>query len=170
MKKLVTAFAMVSCLAMSACAVPGEESRPDVYDQSQVNQTQNQRVVDIVSISPARINVQNEQNHETGQLIGGLLGAAAGVGGGLAGGSGLAAGLAGAAGTAGGAWIGGHVVRDHAIVSGVTVTYNDPRAVGFHSSTQVGKPCEYKIGPSLLVLTSTNETRVQPNSVCPTKN
>lgn len=169
MKKFMTALALCSTLTLAACATPGEESRPDVYDQSQVNQTQNQRIVNIVAVSSARINVQNEQNHETSQLVGGLLGAAAGVGGGLAGGSPLAAGLGGAAGTAGGAWIGGHVVRDHAIVSGVTITYNDPRAMGFKSSTQVGQVCEYKTGSALLVMTAENETRVQPNSQCPVK-
>ena len=167
--KLKSAAALCGLLTLAACATPGEESRPDVFDQSQVNQAQDQRVVTVISILPVHINVQNEQNHETGQLVGGLLGAAAGVGGGLAGGSALAAGLGGAAGTAGGAWIGGHIVRDHAIVNGVSITYDDPRAIGTKTSTQVGRACEYKPGAALVVLTQQGETRVQPNSQCPVK-
>ena len=36
------------------------------------------------------------------------------------------------------------------------------------TSAQVGRPCEFKVGEiSLMVMTLSNETRIQPNATCP---
>lgn len=160
-----------SLLALAACQTPGVESRPDVYDQSQVNTLQRTRVVTIIAVSPARINVDNTANQKTARIAGGILGAALG--------SGLAAGVghtgwggglaAGAGGAAGGALLGGAVTGKNTLVSGVSVTYQDRAGGEAYTSTQIGRPCEYAPGTAQLVTTTNNETRVQPNAVCPKK-
>jgi hypothetical protein len=36
------------------------------------------------------------------------------------------------------------------------------------TSAQVGKPCEYKVNETALIIsTGPNETRIQPNATCP---
>lgn len=162
---------LTSCLALGACVNPGDESRPDVYDQSQVNAIQRGRVVTIISVSSARVRVNNAQNHQTAQVVGGILGAALGAGlASGAGGAGWGGGLAaGAGGTAAGALAGGAISQGQAIVKGVTIAYQDRAGGEALLSTQVGRPCEYHPGTALLVTTSSNETRVQPNASCPTK-
>ena len=167
MKKVFPVLAISGMLGLAACSTPGEEYRPDVFDQSQVNQAQDQRVVNIVAVSAARTRVQNEHNHQVSELSGAAIGAGLGAGLGTAFGGGLAGGLAGVAGGAIGGMVGGQVVQNKAIVSSVIVTYDDPRLVGTHSSTQIGRVCEYKLGNALLLLTAQGETRVQPNSECP---
>ncbi|MXV43689.1 hypothetical protein GS501_01230 [Saccharibacter sp. 17.LH.SD] len=160
---------LTSFLALGACETPGEDSRPDVYDQSQVNGVQRGRVVNIISVSSARVNVDNSHNHETSQVVGGLLGAALGAGlaagpGGAGWGGGLAAGAGGAA---GGALLGGAAVGGHTLVRGVTIAYQDRAGGEALLSTQVGRTCEYRPGSALLVITANNQTRVQPNASCP---
>lgn len=167
--KRFSVVSLAMCSMLAACATPGEESRPDVYDQSAVNQAQQQRVVNIVLVTPAHINADNTHNHNLSTGTGALIGGGLGAGLGTAFGGGLAGGLAGLGGAAIGGAAGSQIQRDHAIVSGVTITYDDPRAVGTQSSTQVGRSCEYKKGQALLVLTAQNETRVQPNAECPVK-
>lgn len=166
--RLAVTLGLTSFLALGACVNPGEESRPDVYDQSQVNAIQRGRVVTIISVSPARVSVANSQNHGTSQLIGGLLGAALGAG--LAagpGGSGWGGGLAaGAGGGAAGALAGGAISQGKVIVKGVSIAYQDRAGGEALLSTQVGKACEYKPGTAMLVTTGNNETRVQPNAQC----
>lgn len=169
MKKVGILSALSATLLLTACAVPGEESRPDVYDQSMVNQAAEQRVVSILLVSPAHINANNSQNHTTSTVGGGLVGAGLGAGLGTAFGGGAIGALAGLGGAAIGAGIGSQVERDHAIVDGVIITYDDPRLVGTHSSMQVGRVCEYHPGKALLILTNRNETRIQPNAQCPAK-
>ncbi|MDF7673423.1 hypothetical protein PT277_00625 [Acetobacteraceae bacterium ESL0709] len=162
---------LVSLLALAACQTPGVESRPDVYDQSQVNKIQRTRIVSIIAVSPARINVDNTANQNTARVAGGILGAA--LGSGLATGvghTGWGGGLAaGAGGAAGGALLGGAVEGKTTLVSGVSVTYQDRAGGEVFTSTQVGQPCEYVPGTAQLVTTANNETRVQPNAVCPKK-
>jgi hypothetical protein len=109
--------------------------------------------------------VDNSQQRQAAQVAGGILGA---VGGGLAGGFGNI-GRAGTAGTAaaGGA-IGvaaGSLVSDKVLVDGVSISYSNHDQM--FNSAQVGKACEYHPGTAIMVSTSQNETRIQPNAVCP---
>lgn len=162
---------LTSLLALAACQTPGVESRPDVYDQSQVNKLQRTRVVTIIAVTPTRINVDNTANQNTARVAGGILGAA--LGSGLATGVGHAGwggGLAaGAGGAAGGALLGGAVAGKTTLVEGVSVTYQDRAGGEAYTSTQVGRLCEYTPGTAQLVTTQSNETRIQPNAACPKK-
>lgn len=163
-------MAIFSCaLLLAGCQKPGADLGANVYQADQVNQSQNAEVINILSLSPAKIEVSNAQNQKEAQVAGGLLGAITGgvIGGEVPGGS-VGTGLGGAAlGGIGGA-AAGSLVPGKVLVDGVTIGYSQNGSL--HTSTQVGKMCEFKIGSALVVSTSSNETRVQPNATCPTKN
>jgi outer membrane lipoprotein SlyB len=153
----------LSTLALLAgCAQPGADLAANVYQGDQVNQVQNAKVIDILSLSPARVEVSNAQNQKTAEVAGGLLGAlAGGVTGnqlGHATGAGLlVGGVAGAA--------AGSLVPASTLVDGVTIGYTE--AGNTLTSTQVGEMCQFQMGKALVVSTQQNETRVQPNATCP---
>ena len=163
MRATGVAFTLV---AITACTPPGAEYQANVYKANQINQVQDAKVISVLVILPAKVEVPNTQAKQTAQVIGGVLGAVAGgvLGNTLGNGNpvGTAVGVAGGAGAGVAA---GSLVSDKVLVDGVTLTYveNDKTL----SSTQVGRVCEYKLGPSVLISTGPNETRVQPNSSCP---
>jgi outer membrane lipoprotein SlyB len=167
-------FLSVSAIILLAgCQQPGADLGANVYDASQVNQNQNAKVIDIVTIAPAQIKVSNAQNQKTAEVAGSILGA---VGGGLLGNS-LSGGMVRGSNTVGGAALGGiagaaagSLVSSTALVDGVTIGYNEDGSI--HTSTQVGEMCQFKQGRALVVMTQENETRVQPNTDCqkPTNN
>lgn len=159
---LITVIGGALCL--TACAQPGVQDEANVYQADQVNQSQNAKIITILSLSPARIEVSNTQNQRDAQIAGGLLGA---LGSGLLGGElgTVGTGLGGAAlGGIGGA-AAGSLVNGKALVPGVTIGYTEDGQL--HTSTEVGKMCEFQLGQALVVSTSPTETRVQPNSECP---
>ncbi|MDD2705336.1 MAG: hypothetical protein PHU07_08395 [Acidocella sp.] len=156
-------------LLLSACQQPGANLAANVYQADQVNQSQNAKVINILSLSPAKIEVSNTQNQRTAQVAGGILGAVAGglVGANVGGGN-VGTGLGGAAlGGIGGA-AAGSLVPSTSLVDGVTIGYTEDGSI--HTSTQVGEVCQFKEGQALVIITQQNETRVQPNSACPAKN
>ncbi len=160
-------FVAISGFALlTGCQQPGADLGANVYDASQVNQSQDAKEITILSLSPAQIKVSNAQNQQTAQAVGGILGA---VGGGLLGshiGSGDAANTLGGAALGGiGGAAAGSLVSSTALVPGVTIGYTEDGTL--HTSTQVGKMCDFKFGAALVVMTQANETRVQPNSACP---
>jgi outer membrane lipoprotein SlyB len=158
-----------SFLLLSACQQPGANLAANVYQADQVNQSQNAKVITILSLSPAKVEVSNAQNQQTAQIAGGLLGAVAGgLVGANVGGGGVGTGLGGAAlGGVGGA-AAGSLVPSSTLVDGVTIGYTEDGSI--HTSTQVGEVCQFKEGQALVVITQQNEMRVQPNSACPVKN
>ncbi len=99
-------------------------------------------------------------------IIGGALGAlAGGLGGGFGGlGTGATIGT-----TAGGAGLGvaaGSMVSDKVLVEGVSIAYLENGKM--FTSAQVGKLCEFRPNTTALIIsTGPNETRIQPNAVCP---
>lgn len=156
-----------TALCLSACAQPGVQDEANVYQADQVNQAQNAKIITILSLSPARVEVSNAQNQKEAQIAGGLLGA---IGGGLLGGElgTVGTGLGGAAlGGVGGA-AAGSLVNGKTIVPGVTIGYTENGQL--RTSTEVGQMCQFKLGQALVVSTSPTETRVQPNAECPVKN
>ncbi len=158
-----------SFLLLSACQQPGANLAANVYQADQVNQSQDAKVINILSLSPAKVQVSNAQNQQAAQVAGGLLGALAGglIGGNVSGGT-VGTGLGGAAlGGVGGA-AAGSLVPSTALVDGVTIGYSEDGNI--HTSTQVGELCQFKEGQALVVITQANETRVQPNAECPPKN
>jgi len=58
----------------------------------------------------------------------------------------------------------GKVELDKTFVDGVQVTYTLNRVTT--TSVQIGKTCEFQIGPALVISTLVNETRIQPNGSC----
>ncbi|MCS1291357.1 hypothetical protein NX018_00440, partial [Escherichia coli] len=53
------------------------------------------------------------------------------------------------------------------LVEGVSLTYKEGTKV--YTSTQVGKECQFTTGLAVVITTTYNETRIQPNTKCPEK-
>jgi outer membrane lipoprotein SlyB len=158
---------LVLVILFVGCVATGERFRSDVYTSDQVNQQQRGKLVLIKKVLPAKVEVDNVEQKERTQKIGGLIGAITG---------GLTTGLttksrgSAAVGTAGGAAagvVGGSIAPDKVIVEGVTIIYLNEDTGELVTSTQVGRTCEYVEGEkALMVTTKANETRIQPNRVC----
>ncbi|WP_241653154.1 hypothetical protein [Pseudomonas alkylphenolica] len=158
------------CLALTVvaslvgCQATGEQYQSDVFDASQVNTQQEAKTVKIITVSPTKIKVSNEKNQKAAMMVGGVLGAL--------GGAALGAGkntdtaiIGGVAGGGAGA-LAGSMVSDTSLVPGVLIGYSENGKI--FTSAQVGRPCDYKVGEiSLMVMTMSNETRIQPNASCP---
>ncbi|XAO72115.1 MAG: hypothetical protein AAYR33_04230 [Acetobacteraceae bacterium] len=162
----VTTLASLSALiAVTSCAAPGTENRSDTYMAGEVNQRQALKIITIIGVAPARVQVNNSRNQTAAQIAGGILGAGLGLGLGLGVGhsnagaalGGLGGGVAGAA--------AGSIVPDTTFVNGVQIAYKDGNAM--YSSAQVGRLCEFAPGQAMLVAMTRTETRVQPNHQCP---
>ena len=159
-KILVSALA-VSVLTLTGCA-SGDQYKANVYRQGQVNQAQAAKMVQIMAINPAKIEVDNSQGKQAAQIGGAILGA-------------LLGGVAGnnsnnvAAGAVAGGVVGaaaGTMVSDKTLVDGVQLTYVENNRM--LSSAQVGKMCEFKLGTALGISTGySTETRIQPNNEVP---
>ena len=120
-------------------------------------------MVTILSISPAKVEVSNEQAQQTAQVGGAVLGAVLGgvLGNNMGSHNGLAGGIVG--GVAGAA--AGSLVPGSTLVDGVTLGYSE--GGNLLSSTQVGEMCQFEPGKALVISTQESETRIQPNAVCP---
>ena len=158
----------VTSSLISGCQSTGTDYAADVYDTTQLNSKQETKTVNIISVLPAKIKVDNKANKEAAQTFGAVLGAVAGgvVGYNVKGTSTLGAVAGGAGGGALGA-AAGSLVSDKTIVEGVSLTYKEDTKV--FTSTQVGKACQFTTGLAVLISTKNNETRIQPNATCPEK-
>ncbi len=113
-----------------------------IYQTHQLNTKQETKTVNIISILPAKVAVDNSQNKRNAQAFGALIGAVAG---GVIGhnvGSGSNSGTT--AGAVGGGAVGaaaGSMVNDKTLVEGVSLTYKEGTKV--YTSTQVGKECQF---------------------------
>jgi outer membrane lipoprotein SlyB len=152
--------------ALAGCQAPGANLEANVYRADQVNTRQEAKVVNILAVMPAKVEVDNKEAQKTAEVVGGLLGA---VGGGIIGNNvahhstgGTALGVAGG-GIAGAA--AGSLVPGKVLVDGVSLTYEDQGKT--FNSAQVGKPCEFAPGKAVVIATSQTETRIQPNTACP---
>lgn len=136
---LKIAFFAASMSALSGCQSNADQYAADVYDAGQLNSKQETKTVNIISVLPAKVAVDNTQNKQAAQTFGAILGAVAG---GVAGHNvGSGSGLGTAAGAVGGGTVGaaaGTLVKDKSIVEGVSLTYKD--GTKLFTSTQVGKP------------------------------
>jgi outer membrane lipoprotein SlyB len=164
--RVAQGIALLAILLTSACQTPGADDQANVYGENQVNTQQAAKVVNILAVLPARVEVDNSQNQQTAQLVGGILGA---VGGGLLGGAASENDPTGAAiGATSGGTIGvvaGSLVPSAVLVEGVSITYEDQGQT--MNSAQVGKLCEYAPGRAIVVITGPGVTRIQPNATCP---
>jgi outer membrane lipoprotein SlyB len=164
--RLATIALIFGVAAVAGCQAPGSNLASNVYTANQVNTAQAAKVVQILAVMPAKVQVDNTQAQKTAEVIGGLLGA---VGGGVLGNN-LGHQTTGntALGAAGGGVVGvaaGSLVPGKVLVDGVSITYED----GSHTlnSVQVGKLCQFVPGKAVVVSTSPMNTRIQPNNVCP---
>lgn len=159
--KIFTSSLIVTALTLTGCA-SGDQYKANVYRQGQVNQAQAAKMVQIMAINPAKIEVDNSQGKQAAQIggaiIGALLGGAAGNRSNNTGVGALAGGVVGAA--------AGTMVSDKTLVDGVQLTYVENNRM--LSSAQVGKMCEFKLGTALVISTGySTETRIQPNNDVP---
>ncbi|HCP6299481.1 TPA: hypothetical protein OE585_004283 [Escherichia coli] len=170
LKKTLLSIALLtaSITALSGCQSNADQYVADVYDTGQLNAKQETKTVNIISVLPAKVAVDNTANKQAAQTFGAILGA---VVGGVAGHNvGSGSGLCTTAGAVGGGAVGaavGTLVKDKSIVEGVSLTYKEGTKV--FTSTQVGKPCQFTTGLAVVISTKNNETRIQPNTTCPVK-
>lgn len=157
-------------LTLAGCETPGQDMKANVYLAEQVNSRQVAKVVTILAVMPAQVQVDNSENQRRAQIAGGLLGAVGGglLGGGLASHNVLAVGTLGAAGGAGIGVAAGSMVAGKVLVEGVSITYDDHGQT--FNSAQVGRICEYAPGHAVVVETSPTVTRIQSNATCPLAN
>lgn len=157
-------LALSVAAALAGCQASGEQYQADVFDASQVNTQQEAKTVKIITISPTKIKVSNEKNKKAAMMVGGVLGAIGGAALGNQNNTDTAI-VGGVAGGAAGA-LAGSLVNDSTLVPGVLIGYSEAGKI--YTSAQVGRPCEFKVGEiSLMVMTISNETRIQPNAACP---
>lgn len=168
-KKISKRDSVLSCLLFSFLTISGcvttatgEKYRATSYRTTQVNQKQAATVIEIIAILPAQVEVDNSEAQQNRQIIGAILGAAGGAAiGNAVGGRNTAAGglLGGAAGA-----VVASTAENTILVEGVTLTFVQDSQT--YSSTQVGRPCEFKPGRAIMISMRADETRVQPNNTC----
>jgi len=165
---LSISFLSASIFALSGCQSNADQYAADVYDAGQLNSKQETKTVNIISVLPAKVAVDNTKNKQAAQTFGAILGAVAGgiTGHNIGSGSGLGT-TAGAVGGGAAGAAAGTLVKDKSIVEGVSLTYKD--GTKLFTSTQVGKTCQFSTGLAVVISTKNNETRIQPNTTCPVK-
>ena len=170
-KKCFLPVAILASFTLAGCQSNADDHAADVYQTDQLNSKQETKTVNIISVLPAKVAVDNTKNKQAAQTFGAVLGAVTGgvVGHNVGSGSSLnttagavGGGAAGAAGAAAGS-----MVSDKTLVEGVSLTYKDGKKV--YTSTQVGKQCQFTTGLAVVISTAYNETRIQPNATCPEK-
>lgn len=156
-----TAILIAGCVTTT-----GAQHRADVFKADQVNQTQEVKVVKIMAVSAAQIEVDNTEAKKNTQLGGAIIGAVLGAS--VTGNKKTVSGASAAQGAIGGGALGvaaGSMVSDKALVEGVSLTYMHEGKL--LNSAQVGRACEFEIGEAIMVSGVKNETRIQPNAKCP---
>lgn len=168
MKNIFKVAAIALTLGLTGCAADGQQYRANAFAAEETGFEDGARVVEIVTVTPAKIYVNNQQQKQAVNAIGSVLGAVAGgIVGYSAGGHrsvmGAVAGVAGGAALGGAA---GAMVKDKVAVDGVVISYRNDGAEKLNVVKHVGRVCEYRIGNSLAVGEGKN-TKIQPNAECP---
>ncbi|TAM85643.1 MAG: glycine zipper 2TM domain-containing protein [Candidimonas sp.] len=154
-------------VSIAGCQAPGQRYASNVYGAGQVNTRQEATTIEILAVLPAKVQVSNAQNQRAATIAGALIGA---IGGGLLGANANSryhrsnAVLGAAGGGVAGAAV-GSLVPSTVLVDGVSIAYKQDGKV--YNSAQVGEQCQFHPGTALMVSTGPNETRIQPNAVCP---
>ncbi|WP_125282431.1 glycine zipper 2TM domain-containing protein [Escherichia albertii] len=164
-KKCFLPVAILASFTLAGCQSNADDHAADVYQTDQLNSKQETKTVNIISVLPAKVAVDNTKNKQAAQTFGAVLGAVAGgvVGHNVGSGSSLNT----TAGAVGGGAAADSMVSDKTLVEGVSLTYKDGKKV--YTSTQVGKQCQFTTGLAVVISTAYNETRIQPNATCPEK-
>lgn len=166
-KKIASVAALSAALILSGCANDNARYRADVYGPGSLNQAQEVRTVEILSIQPAKVALPNSANNQSMQLAGTVLGAIAGavIGNQFGHGPHDRQGARIFGGIAGG-FLGN---RTADLASGGT-DYQDGVQLTFrvndqmYTSVQVASPCEYKLGTAMMVQQGSYGSRIQPNN------
>ncbi|EIW6162716.1 hypothetical protein MF451_003713 [Salmonella enterica subsp. enterica serovar Saintpaul] len=164
--KTAIAAVVIASTLLTGCANTAEQYSADVYQVGQLNSRQETKTVNIISVLPAKVAVDNSANKQAAQTVGAILGIIAGAAIGYN--TGSNAGLNGAMGAGAGGSVGaiaGSAVSDTKMVDGVSLTYKEDTKV--YTSTQLGKQCQFSTGLAVVITTKANETRIQPNATCP---
>lgn len=153
-------------IGIQGCAT-GANLQSNVYSASEVNQRQEAAVVEILAVLPAKVQVSNEEAQRLAQAGGSLIGAIGGaaIGNNVKNANAATTVYGGVTGARVGG-VAGSVVPGKVLVDGVSLTYVQNGQT--FNSAQVGKICEFKPGKAIVVSGNPNETRIQPNSQCPT--
>ena len=160
------ASALTAIALITGCAATGEQHKANVYRAGQLNQAQNSQVVDLLSIQPAQVEVDNAAGKKNAEMAGALLGALLGAQGSKNAKNSNTKGNAVVGGAALGA-AAGSMVSDKTLVDGVQLSYTlNGKLI---TSVQVGKSCEFTKGQAIMISTTPTETRIQPNAECPKK-
>ena len=167
-KKTFLPVIILSAFTLAGCQSNADEHAADVYQTNQLNSKQETKTVNIISVLPAKVAVDNTANKRAAQGAGAVLGAIAGgvVGHNVGSRSNLNTTAGAVAGGAAGA-AAGVMVSDKTLVEGVSLSYKEGTKV--YTSTQVGKACQFTNGLAVVISTNYNETRIQPNATCPDK-
>lgn len=158
--------AIAVTVLFSGCQATGEQYAANVYQANQVNARQAARTVRILAVMPAKVQVDNRQAKQAAQIFAGILGAVAGgaighsIGNRDASNTTLGAVTGGVAGAAAGSMVGSQT-----LVDGVSITYVQDGQT--YNSAQVGALCQFAPGEAVMISTGPNETRIQPNAICP---
>ncbi|HWD31993.1 MULTISPECIES: hypothetical protein [Pseudomonas] len=164
MKMLKHCLALTVVASLVGCQATGEQYESDVFDASQVNTQQEAKTVKILTVSPTKIKVSNEKNKNAAMMVGGVLGALGGAA--LGAGKNTDTAIVGGVAGGGAGALAGSMVNDTTLVPGVLIGYSESGKI--YTSAQVGRPCNFEVGGiSLMVMTMSNETRIQPNATCP---
>jgi len=167
-KKYALPLAIVASFSLVGCQSNADEHAADVYQTGQLNSKQETKTVNIISVLPAKVAVDNTANKRAAQATGTILGAVAGgiLGHNVGSRSNLNTTTGAVAGGTAGA-VAGSMVNDKTLVEGVSLTYKEGTKI--YTSTQVGKECQFTTGLAVVISTNYNETRIQPNAKCPEK-
>ena len=78
-KKCLLPVAMLASFTLAGCQSNADDHAADVYQTDQLNTKQETKTVNIISILPAKVAVDNSQNKRNAQAFGALIGAVAAV-------------------------------------------------------------------------------------------
>ena len=68
-KKYTLCALVVSAILLSGCQSSGADYAADVYDTAQLNSKQETKTVNIISVLPAKVKVDNKANKEVCEVI-----------------------------------------------------------------------------------------------------
>lgn len=158
---IFTALLGLGSSPLAGCQKAGNTLEPNVYSAHSLNTPQQVKRIEILSLTPARVEVDNSRNRQNIQIASGVLGA---VLGGVIGSNqgettiGTAAGGAAGAGAA-------SMMHDKKLVDGVSITYSYEGTT--LNAIHVGRMCGYTPGPATALITGPSTIRIQPNTTCP---
>ncbi|QCE32802.1 hypothetical protein FAI41_03930 [Acetobacteraceae bacterium] len=161
----------LSACLLAGCVDPVENLKPTTFPED-LNAKTPGRVVTILTLMPAKAQVDNMYNHNlTAEIVGDCLGILLGVAG-MAGSSpGMIAGWY--IGKAIGGWIGGAIEPPELHPQAMIIAYQDPNVPHIQQVIEIARPCEFKTGMAYAVMSDIRdkvlqqtrpEMRIQPNN------